>query len=228
MSSPHHYSTTFNFKSSDYRFAFTVICLMCLPALVVVANAQESAGEKAKAVTAKLGKIAPDFELKDTEGTVHKLSQYKGKTVVLEWFNPDCPFVKLAYNEGKLAEKGLAHTTAGGVWLAINSGGPGLQGHGQDRNQKARADFGIKYPVLLDETGQVGRLFEAKKTPHIYVINPEGILVYAGALDSTRGAGYETKNYTDYLADALKAVSAKKTVTESATKAWGCSVKYKK
>ena len=202
-------------------FSASVVMFACL-----MANAQEAAQVKSQNVTVQLGQSVPDFELKDIDGQVHKLSQYRGKTIVIEWFNPDCPFVKVAYNEGKLASKALAHTAAGGVWLAVNSGAPGRQGHGQERNQKARTDFSITYPILLDESGRVGRMFDAKKTPHLFVIDPNGILVYAGALDSTRGAGYKAGQFDDYLGAAIKSVSAKKPVVTPETKAWGCSVKY--
>ncbi|MEE2756219.1 MAG: redoxin domain-containing protein [Myxococcota bacterium] len=194
----------------------------------LLATAQTSTPTTSPAIIAELGKPVPDFELKDVDGQVHKLSQYRGKTIVLEWFNPDCPFVKVAHNEGKLAQKAKAHAASGGVWLAINSGAPGRQGHGQERNQKARAEFSIKYPILMDESGHVGRLFDAKKTPHMFVIDAQGVLVYAGALDSTRGAGYKVDRFDDYLSDALKSVADKKPVAVPSTKAWGCSVKYQR
>ena len=95
------------------------------------------------------------------------------------------------------------------------------------REIKSRAEFSIKYPILLDESGHVGRLFDAKKTPHMFVIDAQGVLVYAGALDSTRGR-YKVDRFDDYLSDALKSVADKKPVAVPSTKAWGCSVKYQR
>ena len=178
------------------------------------------------AETAVVGKKAPSFTLKGVDGQPVSLSQFLGKIVVIEWFNPDCPFVKVAHREGKLGQRAATHLQNGGVWLGVNSGAPGQQGHGLERNKKAKAEYKIAYPILLDEDGQVGRRYGAKRTPHIFIINAQGILVYAGALDSTGGAGYGTKPITDYLGLALAAIKSGTPLTTAATKPWGCSVKY--
>ena len=182
----------------------------------------------AEATKATVGQPAPDFKLVDTSGKIHTLKQYRGKVVVLEWFNPDCPFVKVAHREGKLGARGKALQAGGGVWLAINSGAVGMQGHGKARNQQAKTTYGLTYPILLDESGLVGKTYMAERTPHIYVIDSQGKLVYAGALDSTGGAGYEKSEFTDYLKQALDAVAKQAPVPVSSTKAWGCSVKYQR
>ena len=178
------------------------------------------------AEAAAIGQPAPDFTLVSTDGKSVRLKGYLGKVVILEWFNPDCPFVKVAHGEGKLGKRASAHIADGGVWLAVNSGAPGLQGAGKVRNVKARAEYGLAYPVLLDESGVVGKTYGATRTPHIYVIDAKGILVYAGALDSTRGAGYTGEKIDDYLGEALAAVKAGRAVKTAQTKSWGCSVKY--
>lgn len=178
-----------------------------------------------KAPVAKMGEIAPDFSLKSATGETVTLKQFRGKIVVLEWFNPDCPFVKVAHNEGKLGSQAADHIAKGGVWLAINSGAPGMQGHGQARNAEAAKEYGLKHPVLLDEDGAVGARYNALKTPHMYVIDASGKLVYQGALDSTGGQGY-TKEYTPHLRNALEAVRAGKAPEKAAVRPWGCSVKY--
>ena len=103
-----------------------------------------------------------------------------------------------------------------------------MQGHGRARNQQAKTAYGLTYPILLDESGLVGKTYMAERTPHIFVIDPQGKLVYAGALDSTGGAGYEKSGYTDYLKQALDAVEKQAPVPVSVTKAWGCSVKYQR
>ena len=141
----------------------------------------EAAGE----ASAKVGEAAPEFSLPNTEGEQIALADFKGKTVVLEWFNPDCPFVVYAHEgEGPLVQLGNEKTKEGVVWLAINSGAPGKQGAGAERNKKAKADWKIDYPILIDEDGKVGQTYGAKTTPHMYVIDPEGKLVYAGGLDN--------------------------------------------
>jgi peroxiredoxin len=176
---------------------------------------------------AEVGEAAPDFALTDTEGKEHRLTEYlkDDKVVVLEWFNPDCPFVKkhhknnktMATTYGEFAEKDL-------VWLAINSGGPGKQGYGLERNRKAREDYGIEYPVLIDEDGTVGKLYGAKTTPHMFVIAKSGELLYAGAIDDNRSAG--KLGDTNWVSTCLEQVFSKETVETAQTKPYGCSVKY--
>lgn len=137
----------------------------------------------ATAAVASIGQPAPDFELEDLSGKTYKLSDLKGKTVVLEWYNPECPFVEHAYNDGPL--KGLAEKSKDKlVWLNINSGAPGKQGTGKELNQKLAQKLGVKHPVLLDESGKVGRSYGAKTTPHMFIIDDKGVLVYKGALDN--------------------------------------------
>ncbi|NVB41301.1 redoxin domain-containing protein [Pseudenhygromyxa sp. WMMC2535] len=134
--------------------------------------------------TAKVGEPAPAFTLPQVDGEEISLSDFAGKTVVLEWFNPDCPFVKYAHGEGPLKTMAAEQTKAGVVWLAINSGAPGKQGHGAERNREAAADWGLEHPILLDESGEVGKRYGAKTTPHMFVVDGEGKLVYAGGLDN--------------------------------------------
>ena len=122
------------------------------------AQCQGSAEKAEKAVVAEVGKAAPDFTLKGVDGKEVTLSSFKGKTVVLEWFNPGCPFVKRVHLEnGPMPAMVKKHVDGGGVWLAINSGAPGKQGTGMEANQKALKDYGISWPLLLDESGKVGR-----------------------------------------------------------------------
>jgi peroxiredoxin len=139
------------------------------------------AGEPA---TAKLGEPAPAFSLQDLEGKTVSLADFAGKTVVLEWFNPDCPFVKYAHGEGPLSTMAAEQTNLGVVWLAINSGAPGKQGHGAERNREAKAEWKLEHPILLDEDGKIGHAYGATSTPHMFVIDGEGKLIYAGGLDN--------------------------------------------
>lgn len=175
--------------------------------------------------TAELGQPAPDFTLTDLDGREHRLSDLRGKIVVLEWFNPDCPFVKKHHQKNKtMARTYEGFREKGIVWLAINSGAPGKQGHGAERNTKAREDYGIAYPVLLDEGGQTGRAYAAKTTPHMYVIDREGSLVYRGAIDDNASPG--TLGKRNYVAECLTALCAEGEWTPRETKSYGCSVKY--
>jgi hypothetical protein len=173
-----------------------------------------------------VGQPAPDFALKDLEGKEHKLSAYKGKTVVVEWFNPGCPFVQYAHGgSGPLAQMPAKALGEGVVWLAVNSGAPGKQGHGLDVNKKAASDWGMRYPVLLDEAGTVGKLYGAVTTPQMFVVDPQGMLVYAGALDNAP-MGEAQGAPVNYVGAALADVAAKRAVKTATTKSYGCGVKY--
>lgn len=177
--------------------------------------------------SAELGQKAPDFALPDTEGRIHRLSDHLslGKIVVLEWFNPDCPFViKHHVSARTMADLHSAHAGEDVVWLAVNSGAPGKQGHGLDRNRRAIEEYGIRYPLLIDETGVVGMAYGAKTTPHMYVIDREGMLLYRGAIDSDRSAG--TLGEVNHVAQALDEIMAGRSVTVPETQPYGCSVKY--
>jgi len=178
-----------------------------------------------------IGQKAPDFKLVDTEGTVHQLSQYEGKVVVLEWFNPGCPFVKYVHDKGVMAKNYERFTNdkvkseASVVWLAVNSGASGKQGAGLKASQKAREKWALSYPVLLDETGQVGKLYGAKTTPQMFVVDQKGVLVYAGALDNAP-MGKSSEKEVSYLKEALDSVLDGVPVELPQTKPYGCSVKY--
>lgn len=182
------------------------------------------------AATAAIGQPAPDFTLPAVDGTTVKLSDFKGKRVVLEWFNPECPFVKAAHGEGPLKDMAAKTTATGVVWLAINSGGPGKQGHGVEVNKKAAADWSLAHPILLDETGAVGRAYGATNTPHMYIVDDKGVLVYRGGLDNApmNVPDPPGSQLVSHTADALAALAAGKTVAAAETRAWGCSVKYTK
>ena len=172
----------------------------------------------------EVGALAPNFKLTDTEGNTVQLSDLKGKVVVLEWFNPDCPFVVHAHGKnGPLTEQVPRALADGVVWLAINSGAPGKQGAGLKRNIAARSQYGMTYPVLLDPDGDVGRLYGAITTPHMFVVDAEGTLVFAGGLDSAPlGRG----NKTNFVDAALADLKAGQQPKRARSKPYGCSVKY--
>ncbi|TVQ60079.1 MAG: thioredoxin family protein [Phycisphaerales bacterium] len=177
--------------------------------------------------TAKVGEAAPDFTLTCTDGKAHTLSDYTkdGKIVVLEWFNVGCPFV-VKHHERHRTMSTLAKDFKDKdvVWLAVVSSAPGTQGHGLELNREYKKKWEIAYPILIDEPGKVGRAYEARTTPHMYIIDKTGTLVYAGAIDNNRSA--TELGDVNYVRQALKQVVAGETVTESMTRPYGCSVKY--
>jgi len=176
-----------------------------------------------------LGAAAPDFALKDLRGEVVRLSAFRGKTVVLEWFNPECPFVRYAHKRGMLKNTMRPRFGPRGkvVWLAINSGGPGRQGHGARVNRSGKIDLKLTYPVLVDEDGRVGRSYGASRTPEIFVVDPSGTLIYRGAPDDTQGGdispGMRVRNF---VTEALEDLRNRRAIRTSSAAAYGCSVKY--
>ncbi len=177
----------------------------------------------------KVGDKAPNFTLTDLDGNKHELAKYtaEGKIVVLEWFNPECPFVKKHHTLNKtMHDTHKAFKDKGIVWLAINSGAPGEQGTGVDFNKQAHKDFEMAYPVLLDESGEVGHKYGAKTTPHMYIIAKDGTMAYMGAIDNNRSA--REPGDVNYVMNALKQITAGETITENTTTPYGCSVKYGK
>lgn len=176
----------------------------------------------------EVGKTAPAFSVKDCCGQDVKLSDYKGKTVVLEWTNPECPFVKKFYDGGHMQALQKKYTDKGVVWLRINSSAPGKQGYLKDmeaamaltQKQNAHATS-----LLLDSDGKVGKTYGAKTTPHMFVVNPAGTLVYAGAIDNDSDTSYNS-DAKNYVVEALDATLAGKSVATANTQSYGCSVKY--
>ena len=181
------------------------------------------------AATATVGKPAPDFALQDLDGKEVTLSSFKGKTVVLEWFNPGCPFVKKSHTVGSLVDTAARHTKAGVVWLAINSGGAGKQGASLEDNKAAVKTYSLAHPVLLDPTGKTGKAYGATNTPNMFIVDKKGQLAYAGAIDNSpdgekqSAPGGKVVNFVD---DALADLAANKPVRVATTKPYGCSVKY--
>ncbi|HTE56921.1 MAG TPA: thioredoxin family protein [Kofleriaceae bacterium] len=192
-------------------------------AAAVPATAQ-TAGATAPAP--QTGTPAPDFTLADLDGKQVQLSSLKGKTVVLEWFNPGCPFVRYSHGEGPLKDLAKKHTADGVVWLAINSGSEGKQGAGAEMNRAARQDWSIDYPILIDANGQVGKAYDAKTTPHMFVIDGNGQIVYRGALDNAPLGKVPADGQVNYVENALASLAAGKPVEVAETKSYGCSVKY--
>lgn len=177
----------------------------------------------------EIGKPAPDFTLKDLDGKEHTLSALKGKTVVLEWINFGCPFVKKHYESKTMQNLQKAAAAEGVVWLTICSSAPGKQGNETPETGKSvSAQLGSAAAAYLkDEDGAVGRLYQARATPEMYIINKEGTLVYMGAIDNKPTPNPASlEGALNYVQKALAEIKDGKSVTTSVTKAYGCSVKY--
>jgi peroxiredoxin len=171
-----------------------------------------------------IGAAAPDFKLKDTNGKEVKLSDYKGKIVVIEWFNPGCPAIAQHHEKAKtFNDMFTAFKGKDVVMLAINSSAAGKEGSKLEDNQAAIKKWSMEYPVLMDTDGTVGHSFGATNTPHCFVIGKDGNLAYKGAIDNGSFGKNGDKNY---VKQAVEQLLKGETVTEAETKAYGCSVKY--
>jgi peroxiredoxin len=181
------------------------------------------------ALAADVGRAAPEFALADLDGKVHRLSDHRGKIVVLEWFNPGCPYVANSHTRGSLMGTAARLARNGVVWLAVNSGAPGKQGNGVEVNRDAARRWSMSYPILLDESGAVGKAYGATNTPHMFVIARDGKLVYKGAIDNSPDGGRESPQggtLVEYVSAALEDLAAGRSVRTPETKAYGCTVKY--
>ena len=176
-----------------------------------------------------VGQPAPNFKAADMNGKPVSLSDFRGKTVVLEWNNPGCPFVQKHYGSGNMQKTQAAAAKDGVVWLSINSSAPGKQGHMDGREAKAFvAKAGAKPTAyLLDPRGVVGKLYDAKTTPHLYIVNKAGTLVYAGGIDdkpTPRPA--DVNGARNHVLAALGEIKSGKSVSVATTRPYGCAVKY--
>ncbi|MEW6144608.1 MAG: redoxin domain-containing protein [Thermodesulfobacteriota bacterium] len=184
----------------------------------------------AGAAEAQAGKKAPEFAFTDIEGTQAKLSDFRGKYVVVEWFNHGCPFVGKHYKSDKMQDLQRKYTEAGVVWIAVNSTSDGHDNYRDAETSKKEAETkgtSATY-IVLDPSGEIGKLYGAKTTPDIFIINPEGVIIYTGAADSINSTDTgDIEKATNYIDKALTEALAGKPVTTPETKPYGCSVKYK-
>jgi peroxiredoxin len=188
-----------------------------IAALALTLSALLTAGLLA---SVKNGEKAPDFVLEDQSGKTVKLSDYTGKTVVLEWTNPECPFVQRHYKADALTTIKLAEKYKDVVWLRIDSS----SGHDTAFNKKTAETWKLTSPILNDSKGVTGKAYGAKTTPHLFIIDKDGTVAYQGAIDSN--ADGDTKNPVNYVSKALEELAAGKRVSTPQTKSYGCSVKY--
>lgn len=182
------------------------------------------------AAAPKIGEPAPQFELTDTAGNAHSLSDFKGRTVVLEWTNHDCPFVQKHYSSDNMQDQQrMAAGEHDAVWLTIISSKPGAQGHvsPERADELTRTRNAAPTAVLLDESGDVGRAYAAQVTPHMYIIDESGTLVYMGGIDSNPSADpADIPSSTQYVVTALGDMQAGREVAEPVTRPYGCTIKY--
>jgi peroxiredoxin len=181
------------------------------------------AGTSVAGTGVAVGQAAPDFTLNDSAGNRVSLADYAGKVVVLEWLNPDCPYVKRHYKAGTMKNLATQYGAQGVVWLTINT----TNYMDAAANAKFKAAHEIPYSILVDQSGEVGHLYGAATTPHMYIIDGEGTLVYIGAIDDDP-RGNKGDGAVNYVAAALDEVLAGNAVSTAETKPYGCSVKYKK
>jgi peroxiredoxin len=190
-----------------------------LAATTLVATAGAHGGSNGAAA---IGRPAPGFTLKDQDGKAYSLADFKGKIVVLEWTNPDCPVVQGCYKEDRIASLAEKYAEKEVVWLAINSS----HYAGAEMNKKWREKQAFTYPVLDDHSGDVARTYGAKTTPHMFIVDASGALVYSGALDNAPPRPGSAGDRISYVDQALGELLAGKQVSVAETKPYGCSVKY--
>ncbi len=208
----------FNLKFSRI---LTLSLVFVLAGFVAAFSAQEEKGPE-------IGAAAPDFTLNCWGGNPHSLSDYEGKIVVLEWTNPNCPFVVRVYKDGLIPELQKKFTEKEVVWLVINSTNPEHRDYETPEKLKeifSEWEAGHTH-FLMDPEGKVGKLYDAKTTPHIYIIDAEGKLVYNGALDDDPRGQKEKDERTNYAKLALKALLDGEEIDPAATKPYGCTIKY--
>jgi peroxiredoxin len=178
---------------------------------------------------ARVGAPAPDFTATDTNGKVHKLSEYQGKFVVLEWTNRGCPYTQKHYNSGNMQRLQREWTSRGVVWLTVISSAPGKQGYATAADENAYLKQANASPtaVLLDPAGTLGHLYDAKTTPHIFIINAHGELIYNGAIDDRPTTDVsDVSSAKNFVSLALEEATSGRPVSTPTSRPYGCSVKY--
>ena len=202
---------------------------MKLPFLAILAAVGVVFSAPLANAAVEVGQMAPNFTATDTNGVEHSLSDFKGKNVVLEWSNHECPFVVKHYEPGNMQALQKEATEAETVWITIVSSADGKQGNvTPEEANKIMEEVGAHSTArILDPSGEIGKLYGAKTTPHMFVIDKEGILVYAGAIDSDSShKSSAIEGATNYVRDALNSLQAGEPIKVASTNPYGCSVKY--
>jgi alkyl hydroperoxide reductase subunit AhpC len=200
-------------RSTLYR-TLVVLILVALPLLIAAA---------------KVGDTAPEFTATTSNGKTVRLADYRGKYVVLEWHNNGCPYVGKHYNSGNMQRLQKQWTSQGVVWFTVLSSAPGKQGYvtASEENDYLAKEHAAPTAALLDPTGEIGHLYDAKTSPQMVVINPQGVVIYSGAIDDKPTTDLQdVQGATNYVTLALQQAMAGKPVQTAATRPYGCSVKY--
>ncbi|MEM7018933.1 MAG: thioredoxin family protein [Pseudomonadota bacterium] len=203
-----------------------LIAVVAMAGIAILNSNDVSAANSAVSV----GAPAPDFSGMDSNGKTHKLSDYQGKTVVLEWTNHDCPYVVKHYSSGNMQSTQKDLTEKDVVWLTVISSSPGTQGHvsAEKANELTTSRGAVPSAVILDESGDIGRLYGAKTTPHMYIVDEAGQLVYMGGMDDKPSPSKSSlEGATNYVRVAMTEMAEGKPITSAVTRPYGCSVKYK-
>ncbi len=187
-------------------------------------DADDDTPDQAKVAEVKLGEKAPNFTRTDTKGTERSLSTYEGKIVVIEWFSPTCPYVERCYNTKTMqnAQARVKQLDKGVVWLAIDS----RSGAAALTDNMWIDRFKLKHPILLDPRAEVARLYKAKTTPHMFVIDTKGVLRYHGALDNNEWGSMTGDDLTNYVVNAVEQIVNEETVSPDFVKPYGCALQY--
>jgi len=199
--------------------------LVALAATAAAAAAVRTPAEAA----AQTGRAAPEFSVTDTKGVRHALAAYRGKTVILEWTNHECPYTVRHYATGNMQALQTAATASGAIWLTVISSRPRTQGYVEAAEADGLTTSRNARPtgVVLDPQGQLGRLYGARTTPHMFIIDGSGVLVYMGAIDDRPSAGHASvKGARNYVREALDAIAAGRPIALASTRPYGCTVKY--
>jgi peroxiredoxin len=211
------------------KMSVLVLSLLFLAAFQQDARATNTGPADGTPVQTTSTDPAPAFTLPDTNGGTHSLADYRGQYVILEWLNYDCPFVRKHYGAGNMQATQARWTEEGAVWLAIVSSAPGKQGHfpNEVMNSRSEAQGGRQTAILIDEDGQVGRAFGARTTPHMFVISPEGEILYNGAIDNRPSPSPATiEGATNYVNQAMEEALAGRPISVATTQPYGCAVRY--
>jgi hypothetical protein len=213
-------------RSAGRRWIGTLLASAAWSACVALALA---GGARAAGDEPQIGQPAPDFSATDSEGKVRRLADFRGKTVVLEWTNAECPYTRKHYSSGNMQSLQELARQRGVIWMSVISSAPGKQGYvsGPEADALTRTRRAVPTAVLLDPSGDLGRLYHAKTTPHLFVIDARGELRYMGGIDSIATADVaDIRNAEPYLKEALLAVVDDKPVAHPTTRPYGCSIKY--
>lgn len=209
-----------------YQTLSRAVCGVLALGLLTLAFAPPATAQSSQAA---VGEQAPSFSLEDTDGTTHSLSDYEGQFVVLEWLNFGCPFVGKHYDSGNMQQLQQTYTDKGVVWLSIVSSAPGTQGYypPEEMKQQKKAHNGNMSAILLDPSGEVGKKYGAKVTPHMYIISPEGELLYKGGIDDKPTTDVsDIEGATNYVKKALDEAMNGEEVSVKTSQPYGCTVKY--